>query len=42
MFPGLAVADAALMDKMVEYQENMRDAVLEKDRALRSKLMGGE
>ena len=36
----LAVADAALMDKMVEYQENMRDAVLEKDRALQQKLMG--
>ena len=36
----LAVADEALMDKMVEYQENMRDAVLEKDRALQQKLMG--
>ena len=36
----LAVADEALMDKMVKYQENMRDAVLEKDRALQQKLMG--
>lgn len=36
----LAVADEVLMDKMVEYQENMRDAVLEKDRALQQKLMG--
>lgn len=36
----LAVADEALMDKMVDYQEKMRDAVLEKDRTLQQKLMG--
>ncbi|MGV0397237.1 5-(carboxyamino)imidazole ribonucleotide mutase [Corynebacterium suicordis] len=38
----LAVADDSLLEQMVKYQDNMREQVLEKDRALRSKLMGGE
>lgn len=36
----LAVADDALMQAMVDYQESMRDAVLEKDKNLKSKLLG--
>ena len=36
----LAVADDALMQKMVDYQADMRDQVLEKDRKLQQKLMG--
>lgn len=36
----LAVADSALLSKMVDYQENMKNAVLDKDRALKQKLMG--
>mgnify|MGYP002759788594 CR=1 FL=1 len=36
----LAVADADLMQKMVDYQENMKEQVLQKDRALQQRLMG--
>lgn len=36
----LAVADDALMQKMVDYQADMRDQVLEKDRKLQQKLLG--
>lgn len=36
----LAVADATLMQKMVDYQDDMRDQVLEKDRKLQQKLLG--
>ena len=35
----LAVADDALMDKMLAYQDTMRDQVLQKDQALRERLM---
>lgn len=36
----LAVADSTLMQKMVEYQEAMRNQVLEKDAALQRALLG--
>ena len=36
----LAVADEKLMTAMVEYQESMRDAVLEKDKNLKNTLLG--
>lgn len=36
----LAVADDALMAAMVDYQEAMRDAVLDKDAALKRRLLG--
>lgn len=36
----LSVSDADLMERMVKYQEDMRDAVLAKDAALKAKLMG--
>lgn len=36
----LAVADDSLMQKMVDYQADMRDQVLEKDRKLQQKLLG--
>ena len=36
----LAVADGTLMQKMVDYQADMRDQVLEKDRKLQQKLLG--
>lgn len=36
----LAVADDVLMQKMVDYQADMRDQVLEKDRKLQQKLLG--
>ena len=36
----LAVADATLMQKMVDYQADMCDQVLEKDRKLQQKLLG--
>lgn len=37
----LSAGDSALVDKMVKYQENMRDEVLAKDEALRQRLMEG-
>lgn len=37
----LSAGDPALVDKMVKYQENMRDEVLAKDEALRQRLMEG-
>ena len=37
----LSAGDAALVDKMVTYQDNMRDEVLAKDEALRQRLMEG-
>lgn len=37
----LSAGDPALVDKMVKYQENMRDEVLTKDEALRQRLMEG-
>lgn len=36
----LSVGDPALVQRMVEYQESLRQQVLEKDRALRERLMG--
>lgn len=36
----LAVADDQLMERMVKYQEDMRDSVLKKDEALKHELMG--
>lgn len=36
----LAVAEPALLQKMLDYQDQMRDAVEQKDRALQQKLMG--
>lgn len=36
----IAASDPELQEKMVKYQENMRDSVLEKDQALKSKLLG--
>lgn len=36
----LAVADDALMQRMVDYQDSMRDQVLQKDAALKNQLMG--
>lgn len=36
----LAVADDALMQRMVGYQDSMRDQVLQKDAALKNQLMG--
>lgn len=36
----LAVGEPRLLDAMVAYQESMRDQVLEKDAALRARLMG--
>ena len=36
----LAVADDRLMEQMVQYQDTMREQVLEKDTALQNKLMG--
>ena len=36
----LAVAEPALLQKMLDYQDQMRDAVEHKDRALQQKLMG--
>ncbi|MBV7295583.1 5-(carboxyamino)imidazole ribonucleotide mutase [Corynebacterium sp. TAE3-ERU12] len=36
----LGATDADLREKMATYQDDMRDAVLEKDRALREKLLG--
>lgn len=37
----LAVADDRLLEQMVDYQENMRQQVMEKDANLQNKLMGG-
>lgn len=37
----LSAGDPALVDKMVKYQENMREEVLAKDEALRKRLMEG-
>lgn len=37
----LSAGDPVLVDKMVKYQENMRDEVLAKDEALRQRLMEG-
>lgn len=37
----LSAGDPALVDKMVTYQEQMRDEVLAKDEALRQRLMEG-
>ncbi|MEJ5928361.1 5-(carboxyamino)imidazole ribonucleotide mutase [Corynebacterium sp. H128] len=37
----LSVGDPSLVEKMVKYQENMRDEVLAKDEALRQRLMEG-
>ncbi len=36
----LAVGDDALLQRMVAYQEAMRDSVLDKDRALKRRLLG--
>ena len=36
----LAVADPELMARMVKYQEDMRDSVMEKDAVLKRKLLG--
>lgn len=37
----LAVADDRLLEQMVDFQENMRQQVMEKDANLQNKLMGG-
>ncbi|WP_151529514.1 MULTISPECIES: 5-(carboxyamino)imidazole ribonucleotide mutase [Corynebacterium] len=36
----LSAGDSSLLEKMVDYQENMKNEVLEKDRALQKKLLG--